>query len=104
MRDQHMRLVRWESAAACRRCDAVEDTPCVDVSDFVEAKRRIPPELVASWGPVADAIVCAVCARRINGEETSTDRVDGWSTWSLQAIPKPRRVLDLLLIRRPLCM
>lgn len=37
IRDQRMRLARWESVAECRRFDAAEDPPCLDFSDFAEA-------------------------------------------------------------------
>lgn len=60
--------------------------PSLDFSKFVEAKHRIKPrkapgrgglprELLATWGPVADAIVYALCVRRINGEKTHAERV-----------------------------
>lgn len=110
---QRSRAELWESVAQSQTRDGVFAGPTVAFDDFINAKHGLKmnnmlgiggilAEFFASRGTIAEATVYSLCARRIAGVVGHTSRIDCWSDWLLQAMPKARKQLELLDLLRHL--
>lgn len=94
--------------------DGSGSSPTLSFDVFVEAKHHlhmrkapvrddVPAELLAKWGPVADATVYSLCSCRVAGKHGHTSRIQGWEDWNFHAMFNPHRFLEEVLTRKYFC-